>query len=185
MRLGIIAEDDSDVEVLQILARRLLPAGTLKVKRFAASGCGQLRRKCRAWGEVLRQRGCSHLVVAHDLDYGDVAEIRVALEASVEGLYFKAKLILIPVREIEAWLLCDADALRSVFGLSFAPKVPKSPQSLDRPKEALRDLIWKSGKSRYLNTIHNAKIAEVLRLEKLAGCASFAPYPLFLKGRKG
>lgn len=48
-------------------------------------------------------------------------------------------LLRIPVRSMEAWLLADREAVASFLGLSAA-KVPRDPESLDRPKRTLVDL---------------------------------------------
>ena len=56
MKLGIIAEDYCDVDVLKYLTLRLLHRRGLGFKCFVGKGCGKLKRKCRAWAEVQSAR---------------------------------------------------------------------------------------------------------------------------------
>ncbi len=180
MRIGIIAEEASDVEVLYELTCKLMNENMFSFKKFIGHGCGKLHRKCTAWAENLLLRGCSHLVVIHDLDNNDEAKLHAKLTDLVRNVGFDLYLILIPIREIEAWLLTDARALKSVFGMSKLPKVPRQPETTINPKEKLRDIVWRTTKKRYMNTIHNRKIASASRISRLKTCRSFQCYPLFL-----
>jgi hypothetical protein len=58
MKMGIIAEDDSDVAVLRELTLSLLKPSRIGFKHFVGHGCGKLRRKCRAWACNLVRQGC-------------------------------------------------------------------------------------------------------------------------------
>ena len=180
MRIGVIAEEQNDVDVLRELTSKLTNENTFSFKKFVRHGSGALRRKCVAWADNLLIRGCTHLVVLVDLDDNNEEELRLELTNSVRHRGFDAYVILIPVREIEAWLLADAKALQNVFAMVKMPKVPKSPEAIRRPKEKLRDIVWNATKKRYLNTIHNKKIAAASRISKLRICKSFRPYPLFI-----
>ncbi len=180
MKIGVIAEEKNDVEVLYELTCKLIDKNAFSFKQFIGHGCGKLRRKCTQWAKNLLQRGCSYLVVIHDLDKYGEDTLRQELTKSVKDIHYNAHLILIPVREIEAWLLTDANALRKVFGLTKAPKLPGKPESLIDPKKQLEELIWKSDKKRYINTIHNQKIAAAMSIEKAKMCKSFCPYPTFV-----
>lgn len=180
VRIGVIAEEHSDIDVLYEITCKLTSENNFSFSRFVAHGCGKLRRKCRAWSQNLVRRGCSHLVVIHDLDNNDECCLRKELEGTVSGIAFTSHLILIPVYEIEAWLLCDPLALKQTFGMSKTPKVPVHPETVRDPKEHLRDIVWKNCKKHYINTIHNEKIARTITIERLSVCPSFSPYPGFL-----
>ena len=181
LKIGVIAEEQNDIDVLYRLTCKILPESHFSFRRFIGGGCGRLRKKCGAWARNLIRRGCTHLVVMHDRDARDEGALRRDLEARVGPLGFQGHVILIPVEELEAWLLCDADALRRVFGMSDVPKVPARPDLLTKPKEYLRDMVWRMSKRRYVNTIHNAKIAHEMSLTSLGACASFGRYPRFVR----
>lgn len=180
MEIGIIAEENNDVEVIYEVTCKLIDESRFSFKKFVAHGCGRLRRKCTAWAENLLLRGCDHLVVIHDLDNNDEMELRKQLTHSINDIGFTGYVILIPVKEIEAWLLTDPKALQKVFHMAKMPKLPLDPEGIERPKEKLRDVIWKTTRKHYVNTIHNRKIAAVSRISKLKICRSFHPYPKFI-----
>lgn len=180
MKIGVIAEDNSDVEVLYELTCKLIDRHSFSFGKFLGHGCGKMHRKCTAWAENLLKRGCTHLVVLHDLDNNIEQNLRAELEHCVQSISFKGYVILIPVHEIEAWLLVDANALKDVFNMKKIPKLPKRPEDIICPKEKLRDIIWRMTKKYYVNTIHNKRIASASRISKVKTCKSFQPFPIFI-----
>jgi hypothetical protein len=179
MKFGIIAEDDSDVAVVRQMTLKLLKPHKIGFKRFVGNGCGKLRRKCGAWARYLVQQGCPCLIVVHDLDTCDEAELRPKLMAAICPSGAEVSVVLIPKREIEAWLLYDGAALASAFNESKAPPLPADPEKLTDPKTYLRELVWKKYRKRYLHTLHNEKIAEHIQISLLKPSASFAPHFVF------
>ncbi|MCH8012855.1 MAG: DUF4276 family protein [Candidatus Marinimicrobia bacterium] len=181
VQIGVIAEARNDIDVLYQLTCKLVAENSFCFRKFIGYGCGKLRRKCNAWAKNLIRRGCTHLVVMHDLDRGDESKLRQELNNAIESLSFDGSLILIPIQEVEAWLLCDASALKEVFSMKKEAKVPAEPERILEPKEHLRDLVWKACGKRYVNTIHNTRIAAEMRIASLKACGSFSPYHEFLE----
>ncbi len=181
MTLGIIAEDESDVQVIQAITVSLLKRTDLGFKHFVGHGCGKLRRKCESWSVVLTKRGCTAIVVVHDLDSFVLNELRAQLEASIKGCKAAQRLVLIPRKELEAWLLYDPNALSAVFGAGKAPRLPGNPEMEVDPKKTLGNVVEKAFGKKYISTIHNSLIAARLDVSKLKGCASFSPYIPFAK----
>lgn len=178
--IGVIAEETNDVDVLKELTRKVIEDRAFKFKKFVGHGCGRLRNKCRAWCNNLLRAGCTHIVLVHDLDRENERQLRTDLRKKLDGIADGKKLILIPVIEMEAWLLADPEALKNVFGMTTLPSISQKPESIADAKKYLRDIVWKCCKKRYLNTLHNEKIARELALDTLDKCPSFAPYPPFL-----
>jgi hypothetical protein len=181
MKMGIIAEDDSDVAVIREITLLLLKPKPVSFVRFVGGGCGRLRRKCRAWAMDLMQRGCSWLIVVHDLDIYNEQKLRLELTASIIPARAKASVVLLPKREIEAWLLYDGYAIAGAFNESHPPRLPGNPESINDPKKYLRELIWKKYRKEYLNTIHNALIAKQINVTCLRKCSSFFPHTVFVE----
>jgi hypothetical protein len=121
-----------------------------------------------------------YVVVVHDLDKRDERELREFLERQLEYLREEQKLVLIPIEEIEAWLLCDPRALRDTFHMTRLPRLSASPERVRNPKELLGKIINGASKTHYVNTIHNKRIVGNLSLSMLTRCPSFKPYPRFL-----
>lgn len=180
MRIGVIAEENNDVEVLYELTSKLVAKNSFSFSRFVGHGCGKVRRKCEAWANNLLTRGCSVLVVIHDLDKRNELELRTTLETQVRASGFPQSVVLIPVQEIEAWLLSDPKAIQQVFRMRKVPRVPSRPERIPDPKEFLSRLVSANSQSHYLNTVHNRKIASALTIDALDCCPSFWRYPKFL-----
>lgn len=180
-RVGIIAEDDSDVDVIRSIIRKIARR-SFGIDKFVGHGCGKVRSKCRAWSQNLHQRGCTLLIVVHDLDTANLRTLRQSLAVELTQSPIKRNIIVIPVREIEAWLLADQDAIRKALNLSMPIGKVSNPEAIARPKERLGELIYiRSGhKTRYVNSIHNVKIADASALTNLRRCASFIPLEDFL-----
>ncbi|MFV0678400.1 DUF4276 family protein [Variovorax sp. tm] len=180
IQFGVIAEDDSDVKVVDVILKKYAPANSYKVKKFVGSGCGRLKNKCRVWTETLFKRGCKYVLVLHDLDRSNLEELRKDLQKKIPKDQFPNSLIVIPVEELEAWLLSDENALRDVFSLKSTPKRYANCEATVSPKEEIGRLIWAAAKKRYINTVHNERIAERASLDNLKRCSSYLPLDKFL-----
>ncbi len=180
VRIGVIAEEKNDVDVLYELTCKIIKENHFAFSNFVGHGCGKLRRKCKAWARTLLDRGCSHIVVIHDLDTHNEKCLRAMLEGEIAELRGAVKVVLIPNEELEAWLLSDSDALKIAFNMRKLPKIPRWPERIDSPKEFLAEVVRQNSRAQYLNTVHNRQIAKALAISKLARCPSFSPYPRFL-----
>jgi hypothetical protein len=111
----------------------------------------------------------------HDSDGKSAANIIKSVELALKPCPIVPYLIVVPIEEVEAWLLTDAGALKATFNLKKDPKCPSNPERIHDPKEYLRDLIWKtSGKTKeYVNTIYNKRIATRIPLKSLRKCSAF------------
>ena len=180
MKIGVIAEDDSDVMVIKELTLSLMKPRKIRFKRFVGGGCGKLRRKCRAWAENLVRQGCPWIIVAHDLDTCNEKELRAELSNAIADCRAEATVVLIPCREIEAWLLYDAEAIARAFNERQRPRLPHNPELLAEPKEFLGELVHREYDKEYLNTRHNELIAKNVDVARLRKSKSFAPHPPFV-----
>jgi len=176
MNIGIIAEDESDVAVVKELTMSLLGNYCVGFKHFVGGGCGKLRRKCGAWARILVHKGCSRIVVVHDLDENIEETLRAEISAEIAPANAEGSIVLIPRREIEAWLLYDAGAIATAFKETRYPPLPGKPESIQDPKKTLRDLVQRRYKREYLYTVHNSRIAEHIDTALLRESRSFAPH---------
>jgi hypothetical protein len=179
--IGVIAEDASDVDVVVEILKKFAPENQFQVKKFVGNGCGKLRNKCQSWADVLFKKGCNHVFILHDLDRNKEAELRATLQAKVPMEKYPNSLIVIPVEELEAWLLSDETALQYVFSLKERPKRYKNCEDIKSPKEEIGRLIWSKATKRYINTVHNKKIAEKTSLENFRRCTSFKSLDSYLQ----
>jgi hypothetical protein len=180
MNIGIIAEDDSDVVVLKALTLALIKPKKIGFKRRIGHGSGKLRRKCKAWADNLVREGCNWIVVAHDLDDYNEAKLHAELSASIANAGAQVTVVLIPRREIETWLLYDAQAIAKAFNERDKPQLPHDPELLPDPKSYLGKLVSKEYDKDYLNIKHNELIAKHVDVARLKKSKSFAPHPRFV-----
>lgn len=180
--LGFIAEDVSDIEVLKILARKI-SSRSFKVSHFVGKGCARLASKAPGWCKSLHSKGCGQVLLVHDLDRHKMNELRTKLLSALESVPQKQKAVVIPVEELEAWLLSDEAAIKRALNLDKAPKPWKNPERVESPKEKLRDTVWTLSKQKkqYVNTVHNPLIASQLDIAKLRDkCESFKDFEAFI-----
>lgn len=186
--MGLIAEDDSDVDCVGVLIRRLTNNARIGIKRFTGKGCGKIRRKCYAWSEQLKERGCSLLILIHDLDNNNLGDLLTVLNQALTPCPIATHLICIPVQEYEAWLLSDPDAIRSAMHLDKPPRIKWPPETINHPKEYLEELIDRvsRGEKVYIHTKHNSKITEMLSIDLVRSkCPSFIPFYDFVHSNLG
>lgn len=179
--VGLIAEDKSDIEVINELLGRYYASNSYSIKKYVGNGCGKLKQKCASWADNLIKRGCDFILVFHDLDKNDENELRQTLKHKIDTANIDQYLIIIPIEEMEAWLLSDPQAIKKTFGLKKVPRVISNTESIESPKEYLRDLVWRSGRVRYLNTVHNVKIARNISMTNYRRCRSFRSLDKYLK----
>lgn len=179
--IGIIAEDSSDIDVINEIIKKFSPPNTFHIKKFVGNGCGKLRNKCQSWADALIKKGCNHLLLIHDLDRNKESDLLSALQSKIPKEKYPNSLIVIPIEELEAWLLSDEAAIQSVFSLKERPKKYKNCEQIKSPKEELARLVWSKATKRYLNTVHNKKIAEKTSLENFRRCSSFKPLDEYIK----
>ena len=184
--LGIIAEDQSDVDVAHELARKVARK-EFTVRRILGHGCGRISAKARAWAAQLNQQGCTLLVLICDLDRRRLDELSKSLLIALHPCPIQQSIVVIPVREIEAWLLADHDAITRALKLPRPLKKQPNPEAIQNPKERLRDLIRERSKGHitYLNTVHNVKIAKHIQVQNLDRCPAFSPFETFIRTNLG
>lgn len=184
--LGLIAEDQSDVDVIRTLAEKIAPRG-FRIKRFLGYGCGRIHAKCRSWAEHLHRQGCTLLILITDLDLQKLEDLLATLSGALNPCPIQRYIIVIPVREIEAWLLADHEAITRALSLRKPVGKQSNPETILNPKERLRDIIRErsNGRISYLNTVHNVKIAKHVHIEKLNRCSSFIPFKNFISACVG
>lgn len=181
--IGVIAEDHTDVEIVKQLIGKFAPQGSFGTKRFVGRGSGSIKAKCNGWAINLQRNGCRHLILIHDLDNKPIRELKEGLEIALKPNPFSSYVVVIPIQEIEAWLLCDPQAIKRALKLRTAPREIHQPERLDDPKRILRDIIYSAsgGQREYINTVHNEKIAKEIGISRLRKCPSFKPLELFVK----
>ena len=104
--------------------------------RFRRGGNGYLRSRIRNFLEIART---SPLVMITDLDRGPCpSELRSRWVGKLRPP--RNFVLRVAVREIEAWLLADADAIRELFGYRASKRLPDDPDAVQEPKELLLHL---------------------------------------------
>ena len=173
---AVLAEDPSDADALVALVKSITGRTNLKVHKKGFGGCGQLCRKAPSYIKLFADQGATRFVICHDSDGLDPRDIRAKVEAVIKtkGCSSYKHAVVVPVEEIEAWMIADEDAITAVIP-SLKIKAVKKPESIQSPKEWL---VRESNKGRstplYVPAIHNAQVAAHINLAKLEKkCPSF------------
>lgn len=180
MQYGVIGEDRSDVDALKHLIYKLSGPGKLPIVRTKGfDGSGELRRRGRQQLELFARENCHRFVVCFDSDRASPAE---RLECIINDIIKPAGIdkpccALVPVQELEAWILADLPAVTQVIPTWVPTRTYASPENIVDPKEHLQRL---SGMCRprplYSNRMHNPRIVQHLDLDIVySKCASFRP----------
>jgi Domain of unknown function (DUF4276) len=189
-RFGLLAEDATDCDAVAVLVRRIareVTSAQIGIDKHSTGGCAELRKKAGAKMQQMAGEGCAAAIVVHDLDLNpsnrelnDEAVLRRRLEA-IEVPPALARLICIPVEELEAWFWSDL-AVVQIVGRGKGKDHP-SPHLIRQPKEQLQRLSKAAnGKPRY-STNNNEALAEKLDLAICARrCPSFRALQDFVRG---
>lgn len=176
VRIGVIAEDVSDVEVVVQLLRKLTRR-RFSTSHFIGKGCGSIKKKALGWCRAFHDKGCVSAVLVHDRDRHTETQLRMELERVVANAAVGTTVV-IPVEELEAWLLADCQAIKQAMNLAEVPPTIASPESVPSPKERLASLVEqfsRSGQKKYVNTVHNTRIAEFISVAEVSKrCLSFS-----------
>lgn len=186
-KIGIIAEDISDVEVLKILGRKI-SGKAVNSSHFVGKGCGPLKRKTPGWCQSLSTKGCDFILLVHDRDRNNAGTLRSQLESILKNAPQSEKIVVIPEEELEAWLLSDSNAINLALKLDGKFKQVNHPETINSPKEFIRDHVYKvsnKGKN-YVNSVHNKIIAEFIDTNLISQrCPSFQKFAeIFEKPKK-
>lgn len=152
----LVCEGSFDEEIISHLEKLLIECGADEATGFAYSTGGAIKSKIRAAIKDMPYMDC--LFVHRDADSPNsdprYEEIKNSLNsADYDGLWVG----LVPVQEIEAWLLLDEAAIRRVAGKPRGRNALRLPRArrveeLRNPKEVLRqkilDASGKTGRQR-------------------------------------
>ena len=181
---GVLGEDKSDFQTLKILVQRLADKKKVDILGKGYTGCGELLKKGGEDLKLLSDMGCTRFIIAHDADQRDSKEVgQMLMDKIVKPSGIKKSIcLLVPVQEIEAWLLADVCAASNLFK-GWRPKPEPNPESIARPKEYLEKLSRLAGGSpRYRHAMHNPQLAKHIDLVKVSkSCPSFRPLETFVK----
>ena len=183
-RIGIIAEDEIDIECIKIFTRRMLPNKQIGFKKFVGHGCGKIKRKANAWARQFKRQMCNSIILIHDLDKNNKITLLENLRSAFLPSPIERYIIVIPVEEMEAWLLADANAIRKVFNIKKNIIIPSSPELISSPKEYLGSLVRKETEKTflYIHTQHNDKLAKVIDVDEISRkCPSFLSLKNFIE----
>lgn len=183
--IGLIVEEVNDFDTIKILIKKHVGTESLRFKKKVGGGCGKVKGKALSYAKELKSKGCNMVILVHDLDDRELKELREDLSFFVKKSPAEFNFICIPVQEIEAWLLSDEEAISEQFSLQKKMRAIPNPENINSPKEHLGRMVYQNSNKtkRYIHTQHNAKIAELLRIEKVSNkCGSFKELLEFLDG---
>jgi Domain of unknown function (DUF4276) len=184
---AIIAEDKSDVETLTALIRLIAGSQSISIKGKGYGGCAEMLRKGARQIQAFHDTGsCQRFVVCYDSDKAspDVRRQELIDKVIVPSNVIAPMCALIPIQEIEAWILADIKAVTKIITGWVPDKYVENPEGIVDPKEYLEKMSRQNQRPRYSHAVHNAKIARHLDLDQVRNkCPSFLPlYEIVKRG---
>lgn len=186
IKMGIIAEDYSDIDTLNILVKRISNTN-FSIKKYAAKGCAKLRRKCSKISLNWISQKVTHIIICHDSDCENpkkIKDLNRELKNKISNIpnHKKTVCIVIPVQEIESWLLADIPNLKKRFSGINIKDIP-NPEKVNSPKEFIEKASRKKCKPRYIHAIHNSELANNIDIDLIRNkCPNFLPFYKFVNG---
>ncbi len=193
MRYGIMGEDRADVDTLKVIVKRLASDHSLSSPVFHPKGYhgwSQMFDKGIAQLKLFDALQCQKIVICFDADGPEekAQERRKKIESElISPSEIRVPCCaLVPVQELEAWILADLESVRKITTSLKVPKPFLSPERLASPKERLikisRCPITRKG--RYDPPQHNERVASYLDLQLVeAKCPSFCGFVDFVTGK--
>lgn len=186
---AVLAEDRSDVDTLKAIIARLHPkAKSPTILGKGYDGCNEMFRKGALDLRNFARRACNRFVVCYDSDQDDPAKRhRRVIDEIVKPSGIRDPIcVLVPVQEIEAWILADLDSVQAVIKGWRAKKAIPNPENIKDPKEYLVRLSKENGRPLYSYATHNPVVAKSLNLEIVHGkCPSFRPLAALVRNGAG
>lgn len=188
---GIIGEDNSDVEALKYIVKRLAGDESISVKTKGYAGGPKMLSKGKRQLKSFSLLGVTRFIICYDSDREsskdrhNEAMTKIVKPSGIANPSSSC-CIVIPVQELEAWILADIQAASKKFSSwKNSPEI-NNPESINDPKEHLISLSKKYSKHVYSQALDNPPMAKVIDLEKVRQkCPSFKPLYEMVKNGKG
>ena len=177
-RVGVLAEDQTDCDAIEVIIRRLRRDNfgvddNLGVNSWGAKGCARLTRKALPRINQWIDKGCIAFIIVHDLDRDQATGAlrdQEMLIRELEAIQYppgaERRLICVPVEELEAWFWSDQQVLNRVARGNVV-KESYHPHRIRDPKGELIRISHRNGKPQY-STRDNAQLAKILDLSVCA-----------------
>lgn len=173
MAVPINAAVEGDLD--EAIARKLIErAGGAMGEVYGKNGKPALRKRINGFNNAARSPHAPWLVLV-DLDKDKDKDCAPALRDDwlrhpAPGLCFR-----IAVREVEAWLMADAETLAPYLSVS-ANRISENPESLEKPKDEMvnlarrsrrpaikRDMVPREGSERRVGIAYTSRLIEYVR----------------------
>lgn len=193
LRAGLYAEGPSDYGILVPLITRVLAAlaaslfpgawevgDTLGIDAPASEK--STRRSDRIASAVVESFDLCEFFIIHSDGAGDPsAARRTCIDPGVAAAQARrperalVAIACVPVREIEAWLLADAEPFRRLLGRAVSPALPSDPERDLDPKATLRRILLEGGARRGPESVY-AFIGENVALNALRALPAYRSF---------
>ena len=195
MRYGIMGEDRSDVDALKIIIKRLADQYSLDTPAFhqkGYQGWAEMFVKGAAQLKLFERLRCNKIVICFDAD-GPQEKAHTRREKIRNELILPSQInvsiscfALVPVQELEAWILADLHAVKKIITSFKLPKPFSSPERIASPKERLMKISRcpTTRKARYCPAKDNERAAKYLDFRLVeTKCPSFCGFVDFVTGK--
>jgi len=142
MRIGIIAEDLSDIEALSYILRKINSA--IVIEKTPCHGGVIPKLDHRISGLAERFDDLKAIIVISDLDNKNCIEHLKIIKRKIPTEYANLTLVQIAIQEIEAWYLAMPDSIEAAFpSLKPFPVPNHLTDNIRDPKKELKQIFYK------------------------------------------
>lgn len=143
------------------------------------------KRDDRIAAAVAENWGAFTLLVIHADGAGDPDEARQScvapgIDLARQDFPSLVTVPCVPVRELEAWMLADAEAFHTLLGRGMSPSLPADPEREADPKQTLRRILQEGDFRRGSERVHRL-FGEEVRFEALRRLPAFQRFEADLK----
>jgi|GEM_PF-1669320 len=159
MRIGIIAEDLSDIEAVGYMLKKINADICIEKKPCRGAVLNKLDHRIEEL--INRFDDIRVILVLSDLDNKNCAEHLKKIGKAAKDKISDLVIIQIVIQEIEAWYLALPDSIETAFpNLKPVPRFSGKTDTINDPKKKLKEIFLKKYQRDYRITSDGPKIAK-------------------------
>jgi len=169
MRIGVISEDKTDYDAIDILIKKITSDSVNTIGSYGM-GKADIIHKKKKHSDKLFNFNCDFVIIVRDSDGAEISPIEDQISAAYDdtriGSIYKT---CIAIQEIESWFLADLGCIRKLYNIPLNSKriTQNNTDDVIDPKEVLKSYVekWTDGENSHVQS-DSKLLAENLDINK-------------------